>query len=449
MDDKKIRAKVHTAVQQHCAAFGVQPTPYLAQRVLAAAHEGRKGTVKSKKPIVWVIAIVLMLTGAVAVAATLLNLHIEKAMDIAAEKGAFTDWTFDDKIALLDAMAEAGINLQQDKLTIIADTAYSTEERNRAATELLVSIYGSEEYISHFTIASQEWGNPFRWSLEQKEWFWETLRSKGLYTGKIKYLLPGEKDLSRERVVQLAKNAVQDAYHLSDDTMQSYEADVTFFTIEGTDIEPRWRVCLGYAEAEAADYEVLLTRDGQVAEDASLYIFKPEDLAAQQAQLEAQPMTVQTPAQKRMMAAEVLYISSNSGQYHFLLDCPSAPYEELAAVSNIAGYQPCPYCVQHTELWPAEDKIIYGVMGGTVPAENTLPEARVKQIAREHLLAKGMTDVKTLVAYCRYISTDGKSCYQVFFGRLENGLIEEVYLVIVDAENGELVKNIVELEGLG
>ena len=39
MDDKLVRAKVHTAVQQHCATSGVQPNPYLAQRVLAAARD--------------------------------------------------------------------------------------------------------------------------------------------------------------------------------------------------------------------------------------------------------------------------------------------------------------------------------------------------------------------------------------------------------------------------
>lgn len=76
MDDKLVRARVHTAVQQHCAASGVQPAPYLAQRVLNAANAERVGkggiVAKRKMSIALMIAAVLMLSGIVAVAATLL-----------------------------------------------------------------------------------------------------------------------------------------------------------------------------------------------------------------------------------------------------------------------------------------------------------------------------------------------------------------------------------------
>ena len=165
--------------------------------------------VNKKVSLALVFVLILLLTGTVAIAATILNLHIEKAMDIAAEKGEFVDWKLDDKIALINAMNEAGIHLPQEKLSIVLDADSSDEERDRVATELLVDIYGSEEHISHFTIASHDWGDPRQWTLEQQVWFWETLREKGLYTGKIKYLLPDETDLTRDQVVMIAKQAVQ------------------------------------------------------------------------------------------------------------------------------------------------------------------------------------------------------------------------------------------------
>ena len=68
MDDKLVRAKVHTAVQQHCATSGVQPNPYLAQRVLAAAHEGRKGFVMKKSRLILLLAVLLLLMTTIAVA---------------------------------------------------------------------------------------------------------------------------------------------------------------------------------------------------------------------------------------------------------------------------------------------------------------------------------------------------------------------------------------------
>lgn len=68
MDDKLVRAKVHTAVQQHCAKSGVQPNPYLAQRVLAAAREGRKGIVIRTNKLILLIAAILILMTTLAVA---------------------------------------------------------------------------------------------------------------------------------------------------------------------------------------------------------------------------------------------------------------------------------------------------------------------------------------------------------------------------------------------
>lgn len=390
---------------------------------------------KRKLTVGLVLALVLTLLTVTAVAAALLNQHIEKAMDIAANKGEFTEWALDDKIALINAMTEAGIPLPPERLSAISDAGSSDEEKERAATELLVEIYGSEEHISHFTIASHDWGDPFQWTFEQQEWFWETLREKGLYTGKIKYLLPGENDLTREQVVLIAKKAVQDAYHLPEEIVQGYDADVTFFTIEGTDIAPRWRVCLGYTNAQAAEHTVLLTRDGQVTEDASLYIFKPE-AATSASQIDRQSAVLK-PYEMRLLATDELYLSSRNMQYHFLSNCPSVAAEALSATDNIDGYQPCPYCVLQTQLWSAEDKIIYHVMYGELPTDAVIPASQAEQIAKDHLLDCGRDDIDQLVPYSRYLSFDG--WYTVFFARLENGQIEPVYSVVINAETGEVL----------
>lgn len=433
--------KVQKALNQD-AAF-IQPNPYLAQRVLNAANAesyGKGGiVVKKKMPIALVIAFALMLSGVVAIAATLLNLHIEKAMDIAVDKGAFSEWAFEDKLALIETMNEAGISLPQDILSIITDAASDTEEKDQAATELLAGIYGNEENISHFTIASHDWGDPFQWTLEQKEWFWETLREKGLYTGKIKYLLPEENDLSRDQVVHLAKQAIQDAYDLPEEIVQGYDADVTFFTIDGTDIAPRWRVYLGYADAEAAEYTILLTQDGQVIEDASLYIFKPETLATQEKHSNTDTSAVLTPYQKRMVATKELYLSTGNGQFHFLADCPSVTIEEMSAATNIDGYEACPYCVLQTQLWSVEDKIIYGVMYGELPTEAVISASQAEQIAIDYLLSYGMNDIINLIPYSRYLTIDNQCQYTVFFARLDNGQIAPIYSVIVDAKTGEVL----------
>lgn len=444
--------KVQKALNQD-AAF-IQPDPYLAQRVLNAAHavHGKGKTKMRKKLLCLIFVLVLMSITLMAAAAVFMNLHIEKAMDLAKDQGAFQEWALQDKMALIETMAEEGIALPQDQLRILTDASCSEEEKDRAATELLVGIYGNEEYISHFTIASHDWGDPFQWTLEQKAWFWETLRAKGLYTGKIEYLLPEENDLSRDQVVQLAKKAIQDAYHLPDETMRAYDADVKFFTIFGTEQAPRWLIYLGHADAEAADYSILLTRDGQVTEDASLYVFKPEQLAKSEAPVGTQPSAAETPFQKRMSKAEVLYLSLSDGHYHFLPNCPSVKNESMVETENISKTLdeclPCPYCVLTSQLWSVEDKILYNVMYGELPSEKEISAAEAEQRALDHLLSRGIKDAEELVPYLRYIKKDTRYYYEVYFARLENEQVTPIYSVMVDAENGQ-VCTVKELTGNG
>lgn len=441
MDEyRKNVKKVQKALEQD-AAF-LQPNPCLAQRVLNAANAecvGKGGiTVKRKMPIALIIALALVLSGLVAVAATIMNQHIEKAMDIAVERGEFGNWEYEDKAALIKTMKEAGVVLPTKLLRIMEDPLASEETKNQAATELLVGIYGSEEHISHFTISSHDWGDPFLWTLEQKSWFWETLREKGLYTGKIKYLLPEENDLSRAQVVHLAKQAIQDAYDLPDEIMESYDADVTFFSIVGMDAAPRWRVDLGYPYA-AADFTVLLTQDGQVTEDASLYIFKPAVLVTPVAQSN-QISTVLKPYEKRMLATDEVYLTVENKQYHFMSDCPSVVDEKKASADDLDGYDPCPYCVLQTQLWSAEEKIVYGAMYGELPSENMISSTEAETIAFDYLFSCGNEDVRELVPYSRYHVIDDKPQYVVFFARLENELINPMYSVTLDAVTGEIIK---------
>lgn len=143
-----------------------------------------------------------------------------------------------------------------------------------------------------------------------------------------------------------------------------------------------------------------------------------------------------------MNAAEILYLSVGNKQYHFLPECPSVPSEELTATTSIDGYQPCPYCVLQTQLWSAEDKIIYGVMYGELPSEHVIPASQAEQIARDYLRSCGMDSIEELIPYSRYIKVDSHYQYTVFFARLEGGQIEPIYSVMIDAESGEILKEL-------
>ena len=443
MKDMELQKHIENAVDTTLASLN--PSARECDLLIENIKGGKKSVMGKKVSAMLVLAIVLCTLTVGSLAATLLYHHIEKAMDITKEKGAFSNWTVEDKLDLINTMIEQGISLPKEKINIITDNSWSQEKKNQAATELLTEIYGDEEYISHFTMASHDWGDPFLWTLEQKEWFWETLRSKGLYTGKIKYLLPGENDLSRDQVVLFAKQAIQEAYDLSHETIQNYDADVTFFTIEGTQIAPRWLVYLGHAGAEAADYTVLLTQDGQATEDASLYVFLPEQQANQSEQNISQPPIVETPFQRRLSHTDALYISQSNGLYHFLSECPSINNEIMVETVNINKaldeYLPCPYCVLHTELWSVEDKIIYGAMYGELPSNDVISASQAEEIAKDYLLSSGVNSVEQLIPYQRYVEEDGRFYYEVFFAQLGHDIVNPIHSIVIDAENGEICKS--------
>lgn len=107
MDDKLVRAKVHTAIQQHCRASGVQPDPYLAQRVLAAAHAERKGTVIRKGRLILLLAALLILMMTIAVAME--GWHVLAFLGIRPAGGA---GGLVEPVALEDSAADCSIRME-------------------------------------------------------------------------------------------------------------------------------------------------------------------------------------------------------------------------------------------------------------------------------------------------------------------------------------------------
>ena len=105
MDDKLVRAKVHTAVQQHCATSGVQPNPCLAQRVLSAAQEGRNGIViRKSKLILLIVLAVILLSSTIALAWSLSREYFAEIAQITLTSGDYENWSIDEKRYMMTIM---------------------------------------------------------------------------------------------------------------------------------------------------------------------------------------------------------------------------------------------------------------------------------------------------------------------------------------------------------
>ena len=268
MKDNRLEQRIQHSLNAELS--GLNTTSWQRNQFFENATGGTK--VKRKLTYSLVLAIVLLLIAATALAVTISYIngqkHIEQAMDISVEFDKYSEWDLDAKIRLIESMREDGIEVSESNWDALHGAALSEEEKNVLADEILTEQYGESEYLWFYTIAAVDWGEPQTWNLEQRYWFFKTMREKGLY-GDYSWidLLPEDGDLTQEQAENIAKKAVEEAYDLSEEEMAHLHGDVAFFITDECNV-PRWQVCL-YKDQNvwSTEYTVLLTREGEVTED--------------------------------------------------------------------------------------------------------------------------------------------------------------------------------------
>ena len=257
MDDKMIRAKVHTAVQHHCSGSGVQPNPYLAQRVLAAAHEKGEGKVKRKFSVGLVLAIVMMLLTVTAVAAVLLSMRQivdEHAVPMAQQSVGEVDYTSEEVAALVQIAQENGIVLSDSALSNI-DWALSQGEG-----------YAKDELVKQLAYA--EFGNDMSaWTLEQQKWFDDALVAMGVFPENQKALPEdpeGERDLAVNRAVAHLTQNYELAGDITDESQ--YQVGVQYINgdMDGDYPGLYWSIDFQPKTITGGEYWVYLRDDGEI-----------------------------------------------------------------------------------------------------------------------------------------------------------------------------------------
>jgi len=98
---------------------------------------------------------------------------------------------------------------------------------------LLVLLFKVDEnkFVAERIAAEKEWGIPVAWTLEQKHWFYQMERQKGLYMDNSWIdLLPEEGDIPREKAVEIARDAIMEAFDLKEEEMEVYQAGISFLS---------------------------------------------------------------------------------------------------------------------------------------------------------------------------------------------------------------------------
>ena len=288
MDDKLVRAKVHTAVQQHCATSGVQPNPYLAQRVLAAARDEGVPVVKKKLSLGLVFILILLLTGTVALAATLLwQDYVPQMKQTEHEMGDYVEWPATRRIQLAKDIVAMGY-LDESEDTLIPSSETATEQDKAAAADrLMLKLTGLEDVKEiHSTLITYAiMGHEDTWTPEQRVWWNGIVTMYGDDGATDTLIVPTKDVLSEQDAIAIARAAIQEAYGFDDAYMSSLHPVANLYTTDERPDYKRWDIQFKkYREGSTSYVErvycVVVDENGEVISDPDVGIGHPTESVA-------------------------------------------------------------------------------------------------------------------------------------------------------------------------
>ncbi len=115
---------------------GMQENPHLEEEVFQKINGGVK--VKRKVSAMLVLAVLLVLVAGIALAITYSDVFFKQAAKLQQDKGNLSTWTLAEKRALIETMAESGIEIPDEKATLLADANLTAEDEGRLCDEILV-----------------------------------------------------------------------------------------------------------------------------------------------------------------------------------------------------------------------------------------------------------------------------------------------------------------------
>lgn len=429
--------KVQKALNQD-AAF-IQPNPYLAQRVLNAANAesyGKGGiTVKRKMPIALIIAIALMLSGLVAVAATLLwQEYAPEVKRMENEFGRYDEWPIDAKASLISNLAAMGYITDQELVDLVVDSSASDEERNSAADMLLLELIGSDSTaeISLNTITYSIMGYKDTWSPAQRVWWQEVKNMFREKQGTDTLVIPDETSISEQQAIEIAKAAIIHAYGLPSTGLDQATAVADLYVTEQRPTVRRWYVRFKlYKDDDSSyvdkQYFCHLSADGEIIEDP--------DVGAQHLKSRAQ----------------------NEGESQDREPIPlyKAKYDEYAALVNYDPFWQWPYelkaqcCMEVKPLTCGYEEVLGHQIGNAMyytyglPEENHITSTDAYSISVQAMKERyGLTTEQigcfSSVYYAFDVTNEEQPTWKIIFID-PNAWFGLRYRVHLDARNGEVL----------
>lgn len=184
---------------------------------------------KKKLTIGFALVIVLVLAAVTALAAITLNAYYEKAIEKEGKRGLIQDWSAADKVALVDWMVEAGIELDEAKVAQLHNVGLSEDTKGRLAMEIINGYYPARESIlTSVDIIAKEKGTAEYWSLEDKAWFSEMIAKYQPEEVSSMNLLPTKSDITQEQAIEIMYAYYEQEYDLKRNDFDESKMAISF-----------------------------------------------------------------------------------------------------------------------------------------------------------------------------------------------------------------------------
>lgn len=366
-----------------------------SEKVLERARGGGRAGKQISLSLVLALALLLIAVGALAL--TLINPFAERVMEMEHENGSFSEWTLDEKLSLVAAMEEFGVDT-----TAIPNVASMPEsEADAVLGSAIETLYAGEVGSLHYNILEKAKGFFDAWTLEDKAWYGELLLKYGHIArpNDCLYSLPGADVMPMEDAYALACRWLTEKYGIDCEELTRYGVFPFYLSFYAAPDTYYWKFHWRNEYNEMM-YSALIPVDGN--ENASEIWRRPtgEEWDAVMADTTAQALAKQA-LREKLEAERGLMIT-----------------------------------------WSLEEKAeLYETYG--LPREGEITQEQAVALAKEAIVKERGVPKETfdaLYAYSYFLADDeGKRYYAVSFFEDEEANRLTPYAASVDAETGDIL----------
>ena len=268
MEDFKAKQIVHRVIDNSLS--GIQDDPWMAQRVLNAAHQtqetGGFSMMRSKKKLIVLIALIcIALMGTIGLAWSLSREYFADVAQITLNSGDYASWSLEEKRYMMTIMGKYGLVSE-------AETEKLSRQSEDEIDAFMLERYGFEpgpeglSTISLIGIAWTEMGPYTDWDNETWVWYSKLMFEVGLWneTSDVDvYETPGEEAIAPEEALRIAEEHLISQGHDKDTVEGAWR--VWHYMTHASDVNREdMTYCITFRFADGSEAYVFLTPEGTV-----------------------------------------------------------------------------------------------------------------------------------------------------------------------------------------